>query len=76
MVNANIEKEDSLDVLGMRISCDSSWNDHIFRVSKEAFKYLGFLNRCRTFIRPRMGRYFKVYFEASRPRTGEGEGVY
>ena len=51
----------------MRISCDAPWNDHIFRVSKEAFKCLGFLKWCRkyftpsellticrTFIRPRM----------------------
>ena len=45
--NVNIEEADALDVLGMRISSDARWNDHIFRVSKEALKCLGFLKRCR-----------------------------
>ena len=43
MDNVNIAVADALDVLGMRISCDSRWSDHIFRVAKEAFQCLGFL---------------------------------
>ena len=46
MDNVNIEEADALDVLGMGFSCDARWNDHIFRVLKEAFKCLGFLKRC------------------------------
>lgn len=79
MGNVNIEEADALDVLGMRISCDARWNDHIFRVSKEAFKCLGFLKRCRkyftpsdlltiyrTFIRPRMEYNSHVWAGASK----------
>ena len=43
--NVNIKEEHSLDALGLRISCDARWNNHIFRVWKEAFKCLGFLKR-------------------------------
>ena len=41
----NIEEADALDILGMRISCDALWNDHILRVAKEGFKCLGFLKQ-------------------------------
>ena len=69
----------ALDVLGMRISCDARWNDHIFRVTKEAFKCLGFWKRCRkyftpsdllavyrSFIRPRMEYNSHIWAGASR----------
>ena len=50
--SVNIEEVNALDILGMRVSCDARWNDHIFRVAKEAFKYLGFFKRCRNYFTP------------------------
>ena len=71
----NTKEADALDVLGMRISCNARRNDHMFRVSKEAFKCLGFLKRCRkyftpsiiysTFIGPRMEYNSHVWAEGA-----------
>ena len=79
MGNVNIAEAGALDVLGMRISFDAHWHDHIFRVAKEAFKCIGFLKRCikyftpsdlltiyRTFIWPRMEYNSQVWAGASR----------
>ena len=52
MDNVNIEEADALDVLRMGISCDARWNDHIFRVAKEALKCRGFLKQCRKYFTP------------------------
>ena len=66
MGNVNIEQADALGVLGMRISCDARWNDHIFQVSKEALKCLGFLKRCRKYFTPSgLHTIYRTFF---RPR--------
>ena len=52
MGNVNIEEADALNILGMKISCDAGWNDHIFRVAKQAFNCFGFLKRCRNYFTP------------------------
>ena len=52
MGGINIEGSDTLDVLGMKIHCKVRWSEHVFQVSKEAFKCLGFLNRCRNYFTP------------------------
>ena len=79
MGSVNIEEADALNVLGMRISCDARWNDHIFRVAKKALKCLSFLKWCtkyftpfglltiyRSFIRPRMEYNSHIWAGASR----------
>ena len=52
-----IVKSETLDVLGISIRSDLCWDDHVFKVSREAAKCLGFLKRC------------KKYFTPSDPRT-------
>ena len=58
MGSVNIKEADALDVLGMRISCGVSFNDHIFRVSKEAFKCLSFLKLHRKYFTPSSPPYY------------------
>ena len=52
MGGIDIEESNTLDVLGMRIQCDVRWNEHVFQVSKEAFKCLGFLKRYKNYFTP------------------------
>ena len=79
MGGINIEESEALDVLGMRIQHDVRWNNHVVQVSKEAFKCLGFLNRCRkyftssdlltiytTYIRPKMEYNSHIWTGASK----------
>ena len=47
-----IVKSETLDVLGTPIRSDLRWNDHVFNVSKEAAKCLGFLKRCKKYFTP------------------------
>ena len=67
MGGMEIVKSDTLDVLVTSIRSDLRWVDHVFNVSKEADKCLGFLKRCKqyftssdlrtiyvTYIRPKM----------------------
>ena len=42
-----IAKLETLDVLGTLIRSDLRWDNHVFNVSKEAAKCLGFLKRCK-----------------------------
>ena len=62
-----IAKSETLDVQGTSIRSDHRWDDHVFNVSKEAAKCLGFLKQCKkyftstdlrtiyvTYIRPKM----------------------
>ena len=66
MDDVNIEEADALDILSMRISCNARWNDHIFRVSKEAFKPYGFLKRYRKYFT--LSDLFTIYRIFIRPR--------
>lgn len=52
MGGLDVGESEALDVLGLKIQCDIRWNKHIFNVSKEAFKCLGFLKRCKRFFTP------------------------
>ena len=47
-----IAKSETLDVLGTSIRSDLRWDDHVFNVSKEAAKCLGFLKRCKKSFTP------------------------
>ena len=47
-----IAKSKTLDVLGTSIRSDLRWDDHVFNVSKEAAKCLGFLKRCKKYFTP------------------------
>ena len=47
-----IAKSKTLDVLATSIRSDLRWDDHIFNVSKEAAKCLGFLKRCKKYFTP------------------------
>ena len=47
-----IAKSGTLDVLGTSIRSDLRWDDHVFNVSKEAAKCLGFLERCKKYFTP------------------------
>ena len=47
-----IAKSETLDVLGTSIRSDIHWDDHVFNVSKEAAKCLGFLKRCKKYFTP------------------------
>ena len=46
----NIRDSNALDVLDIKIEYNIRWMHHIFQVSKEAFKYLGFLRWCRKYF--------------------------
>jgi hypothetical protein len=52
MNSVSLTESAALDVLGISIHSDLRWNDHIFDVSKEAAKCLGFLKRCKKFFTP------------------------
>ena len=45
-------KSEILEVLGTSIRSDLRWDDHVFNVSKEAAKCLGFLKRCKKYFTP------------------------
>ena len=61
-----IEQSDALDVLGMKIQCDVRWTKHVFNVSKEAFKCLGFLKRCKKYFTP--SDLLSIYTTYIRPK--------
>ena len=74
-----IAKSKTLDVLGTSIRSDLRWEDHVFNVSKEAVKCLGFLKRCKkhatpsdlrtiyvTYIRPKMQYNLHLWAGASK----------
>lgn len=50
--NNNLEFKDSLSVLGVTISSDLSWNNHISSIAKSAARKLGFLFRSRQYFSP------------------------
>ena len=62
----------ALDVLGMRISCDARWNNHIFRVAKEAFKCRS--NRCKKYFTP--SDLLTIYRIFIRPRKEYNSNVW
>ena len=70
MGNVNILEADALNVLGMSISCDARWNDHLFREAKEAFKCL--LKQCRKYFTPSdlltIFRIRRILFGEARPK--------
>ena len=47
-----IAKSEARDVLGTSIRSDLRWDDHVFNVSKEAAKCLGFLKRYKKNFTP------------------------
>ena len=47
-----IAKSQTLDVLGRSIRYDLRRDDHVFNVSKEADKCLGFLKKCKKYFTP------------------------
>ena len=62
----DIDETEALDILGMKIQCDVRWNKHIFNVSKEAFKCLGFLRRCKKYFTP--SDLLNIYTTYIRPK--------
>ena len=50
MGGMEIVKSETIDVLGTSIRSDLRWDDHVFNVSKEAGKCLGFLKRCKEYF--------------------------
>ena len=47
-----IAKSEALNVLITSIRSDLRWDDHVFNVSEEAAKCLGFLKRCKKYFTP------------------------
>ena len=47
-----IARSETLDVLGTSLRSDLCWVGHVFNVSKEAAKCLGFLKRCKKYFLP------------------------
>ena len=79
MGGMEIAKSETPDVLGTSIRSDLRWDDHVFNVSKETAKCLGFLKRCKkyftpydlrtifvTYIRPKMGYNSHLWSGASK----------
>ena len=50
IVGIEIAISETLDVLGTLIKSDLRWDDHVFNVSKEAAKCLGFLKRYENYF--------------------------
>ena len=67
-----IAKSETLDVLGTSIRSDVRWDDHVFNVSKEAAKCLGYFtssdlrNIYVTYIRPKMEYNSYLWARASK----------
>ena len=74
-----IAKSETLDVLGTSIRSDLRWDDHVFNLSNEAAKCLGFLKRCTyyfslsvlspiyvTYIRPKIKYNSHLWAAASK----------
>ena len=61
-----IAKSETLDILGTWIRSDLRWDDHIFNVSKEAAKRLGFLKQCKKYFTPSDLR--TIYVSYIRPK--------
>ena len=45
-----LEKESSVRLLGVNISSNLLWHDHVMSIAKQASKKLGFLYRCKSFF--------------------------
>ena len=52
MGGMEIARQETLDVLDTSIRSDLRWDDHVFNVSKEAAKCLGFQKRCKKYFTP------------------------
>ena len=57
-----IAKSEILDVLGTSIWSDLRWDDHVFNVSKEAAKCLGFLKWSKKYFTPSDLRFTYVTY--------------
>ena len=66
MVGMQIVKSETLDVLGTSTRSDLRWDDHVFNVSKEAAKCLGFLQQCEEYFTPSNLR--AIYVTYIRPK--------
>ena len=79
MGGMEIARWQTLDVLGTSIRADLGWYDHIFNVTKEAAKSLGFFKPCKkyftlfdlhtihvTYIRPKMDYNSHLWAAASK----------
>ena len=75
MVGMQIAKSAILDVLGTLIRSDPRWDGHVFNVSKEAAKCLGFLKRCKKYFIPSDLRTIYIYL-ARTPEIGQSLGRY
>ena len=62
-----IAKSETLDVLATSKRSNLRWDDHVFKVSKEAAKCLGFLKRCKKYFTPSDLR--SIYVTYIRPDT-------
>ena len=57
-----ISEADKLSILGMCVSNNISWNDHILDTAKNASKCLGFLYRCKRYFSPLdLATIYKAY---------------
>jgi archaellum component FlaG (FlaF/FlaG flagellin family) len=61
-----IERSVSLNVLGMLLTQDFLWTEHVFKKAKSAAKCLGFLWRCKSFFTP--ADLLKIYKSYIRPK--------
>ena len=52
MSGKQIDKCDSINLLGVKISKDLLWNEHIISMALNASKKLGLLNKCKSFFTP------------------------
>ena len=74
MAGIVIAKSKTLDVLGTSIRSDLRWDDHIFNVSKEAAKCLGFLKRCKKYFTP--SDLHTIYITYIRPKKEYNSHLY
>ena len=63
--NSEIQPLSSINILGVQISGNLSWKDHIVQIAKSASKKLGVLFRCRKFFNS--FQLFKLYTGFIRP---------
>jgi len=62
----DIELSSELYTLGTLLSSKLIWNDHVFKIAKNATKCLGFLRRCKSYFTPK--DLLKIYKAYIRPK--------
>ena len=66
MAGMEIARSETLDVVGTSVRSDLCWDDHIFNVSNEAAKCLGFWKRCKKYFNP--SNLNSIYITYIRPK--------